>query len=497
MHLGEIVCCFGQPNHLRIPSTVREIGENAFEHVNSLVNLRFEEGVERIKSYAFSNCSGLKRIVFPASLVVIEERAFLLCGLREVKFAAGSNLQSIGTEAFAHSRLKSVLLPASVTEIDPSAFSAEVWRILKFEGPPPVLVTEYFLCSPDSVTMLRWLTDEDAIEVPADIGVIGKDAFRNCHFGTVDFANGSRLREIGEGAFSCSAYLDSITVPSSVEILGTRCFENCGELTKVVFEEPAKLKKIGELAFAFCKIRSFTIPASVNEIDGSAFVGCPLEEINLDPGNRRFIIRGNTLLTSDWTEIVRSFGIKREIFVPSEVEILQKSCFESSGYLQELKFETGSKLRKIHRSALSRCGSLKSIVVPASVSEIEEFAFKECIGLEECSIHKGALLTAIGEEAFAGCSCLRSLYVPKKVEGIGENCFKECLSLFRLRFGSGDTLKRIVRDMTLDEALEHLGVSVISNQFRIKVEDDCSDLSFPGWVSVVDECSHMTLTQEF
>jgi hypothetical protein len=100
-------------------------------------------------------------------------------------------------------------------------------------------------------------------------------------------------------------------------------------------------------------------------------------------------------------------------------------------------------------------------------------------------------------EAFAECSSLISFGLPKTVEGIGENCFKKYLSLSRLKFGSGDSLKRIVRDLTLDEALEHLGVSVISSQFRIEVEDDCSDLSFPGWVSVVDERSHLTLAPDF
>jgi hypothetical protein len=411
-----------------------------------VVNLRFEAGVERIKSYAFSNCSGLKRIVFPASLVVIEERAFLLCGLREVKFAAGSKLQSIGTEAFAHSRLKSVFLPASVTEIDPSAFSPEVWRIVTFDGPAPLFVNEDFLCSRDSRTILKCLSHRRWTERRARIEVSEEVGFQWC---------------ISYSIICCPSCSRSITVFSSVEILADRCFENCDELETVIFEAPSKLKKIGQRAFADSAIRSITIPASVNEIDGSAFVGCPLEDINLGPGNRRFIISRSALLTSGGTEIVRSFGLERERFVPSEVEVLQKSSFESLKHLTELKFESGSKLRRIGQSALSGCDSLRCIVIPGSVCEIEEFAFKACTGLEECWVDRNALLVRMGEEAFAGCSCLRSFYVPKTVEEIGENCFKKCCSLFRLRFGSGDALKRIVRDTTLDEALEHLGVTEI------------------------------------
>jgi hypothetical protein len=79
---------------------------------------------------------------------------------------------------------------------------------------------------------------------------------------------------------------------------------------------------------------------------------------------------------------------------------------------------------------------------------------------------------------------------------MGENCFKECHSLALLRFGSGDILKKIVRDMTLDEALKHLGVAEIWGRFQIAIEESDSDLEFPGWVSVADESSCLTLTRE-
>jgi hypothetical protein len=225
-------------------------------------------------------------------------------------------------------------------------------------------------------------------------------------------------------------------------------------------------------------------------------VGCPLEAIAIAPGNQNFIVRGQSLLTSDGTEIVIYFGFEREIFVPREVEVLQKSCCESLEHLTELVFEGESKVRRIGRSAISGCDSLISIVVPASVIEIEESAFKDCIGLEECSIHRNAILVKIGQEAFAGCCCLRSFYVPKSVEGIEENCFKECPSLSLLEFGCGDTLKKIVGDTTLDEALEHLGFTEITSLFRIKIEEDDSTLSFPGWIHVADDGSHLILARD-
>jgi hypothetical protein len=58
-------------------------------------------------------------------------------------------------------------------------------------------------------------------------------------------------------------------------------------------------------------------------------------------------------------------------------------------------------------------------------------------------------------------------------------------------------LKEIVRDGTLDEALEHLGITEISSLFRIEVEQDGTDLVFPGWIPVADKNSHLTLGRDF
>jgi hypothetical protein len=77
-----------------------------------------------------------------------------------------------------------------------------------------------------------------------------------------------------------------------------------------------------------CKLHSITIPALTEEIDGSAFVDCPSISIQVAPGNLNFKVEGNLLITSDNTEIVRYFGLNREILVDKTFRVLGKSCFE-------------------------------------------------------------------------------------------------------------------------------------------------------------------------
>jgi hypothetical protein len=73
------VFCLGAPASVRIPAAVREIADSPFMSVASLVDLSLEEGIVRIGKCAFSNCTGIRAIHFPASLEAIDRDAFHWC----------------------------------------------------------------------------------------------------------------------------------------------------------------------------------------------------------------------------------------------------------------------------------------------------------------------------------------------------------------------------------------------------------------------------------
>jgi hypothetical protein len=97
-------------------------------------------------------------------------------------------------------------------------------------------------------------------------------------------------------------------------------------------------------------------------------------------------------------------------------------------------------------------------------------------------IDKDSSLVAIGAKAFAKCASLRSFDVPPRVGNIGGSCFNRCTCLFRLKFASSESLKRVVGDRSLDDALEEFGLS--SGVIKIEVEDGGVEVKFPGWVSL-------------
>jgi hypothetical protein len=65
------------------------------------------------------------------------------------------------------------------------------------------------------------------------------------------FESDSYLQSIEESAFSESG-LQSIIIPSSVEILCKSCFERCRSLSSITFESDSHLQRIEEPAFDEC-----------------------------------------------------------------------------------------------------------------------------------------------------------------------------------------------------------------------------------------------------
>jgi hypothetical protein len=202
------------------------------------------------------------------------------------------------------------------------------------------------------------------------------------------------------------------------------------------------------------------------------------------------------LLTGEGSEIVRYFGVGCEIVVAVNVRVLSKSCFEQCRNLESIVFDPESKLTRIGRSAIAGCELLTSVEIPASVEVIEASAFKGCQGLEYCSMDEKSVLVRIGMEAFAECDSIRSFDVPRYVEEIGQNCFRKCTSLSRLRFGSDDSLTKMIGFVRLDQVLENMGFKDISTVFRIEFNEAKVGLGFPGWVSVDDGSSNLTLLHD-
>lgn len=117
-----------------LPSSLKLIGNSAFENCYAMTSITLNEGLENIGMRAFVG-SGLTDITFPSTLRIINDAAFAGLNIQELKFNAG--LKYIGNSAFAlpsEMTVKTIEIPASVKYIGPFAFNFRQYQDVFFLG---------------------------------------------------------------------------------------------------------------------------------------------------------------------------------------------------------------------------------------------------------------------------------------------------------------------------------------------------------------------------
>lgn len=144
------------------------IGDHAFYHLASIVEVKIPDTVKTIGDFAFAECTELPAITLPDAVVSVGRFAFEGCTkLTDVKLDAA--LETIGEFAFANcTALESITLPENVTELGKAAF----WGDVKLA----------------------------AIEMPASVTKLGALCFYNCeNLQSVKLTD--NITEIGEFCF--------------------------------------------------------------------------------------------------------------------------------------------------------------------------------------------------------------------------------------------------------------------------------------------------------
>ena len=102
---------------VRFPSTVVEVEDEAFQSCNSLIEVVFNDGLQKIGRAAFHKCASLSSVTLSSTVIEIGSYAFYGCNnLRGVQL--NEVLQKIGVSAFRNCKsLSSITLPSTVTSL--------------------------------------------------------------------------------------------------------------------------------------------------------------------------------------------------------------------------------------------------------------------------------------------------------------------------------------------------------------------------------------------
>ena len=255
-----------------------------------------------------------------------------------------------------------------------------------------------------------------SVSIPDSVEQIGTNLFVGCsklktisvspdhpYFATID---GVLFRKADKALISYPAGIKSstYTIPQGIASIGDSAFFACSSLTSV--SVPDSVTSIGDEAFALCSsLTSVSIPDSVTSIGDLAFRFCDS-------------------LTS--------------VSIPDSVEQIGTNPFADCSALktisvspEHLYFATidGVLFRKADKALISYPAGIKSstYTIPQGIASIGDYAFDSCTSLTSVSIPDS--VTSIGDCAFGSCTSLTSVSIPDSVTSIGDYAFDNCPNL--------------------------------------------------------------------
>ena len=414
-----------QLRSVSIPQSVKYIADDAFMNCLGLKALELPDGLKRINRRSFFGCGNVESLKLPAQLEIIEYLGTASSKVTDVDIPACLNfIPNESLEGLCNQRFHVHKDNKAFSDIDGVLTTADRKKILMY---PDQRAGSFII--PDGVTnigenafQLSSITD---VTVPASVTKIEPGAFSVCTLlEKVTFEEPSALTEIPVGMCNSCYVLKSVNIPSGIRKIGKSAFRSCGQLEKI--ELPAALEDIGDYAFdktawynaqpdgvmylkdfaysykgtpgadlaikegtrvmcgGFCsdvkEVKSVTLPSTLERVNKYAFENSGVEKIT---GGEKAVMDYGVLKDTPWFKSypeklvyygVSSLGCKRahktgdELIIKDGTEIINITCYLRDQYgihydLGLRKIEIPSSAKYIASGALEESKHISQVVI--------------------------------------------------------------------------------------------------------------------------------------
>ena len=382
---------------------------------------------------AFFNNGNLSKVILPSTVKEIGANAFANCRfLEEITFQNSDNIEFIGQDAFYNTPWYQTLY-----ESQPNNSIIYIGRIAyKFKGSMQEN-TEIELAE-NTVSISPYAFEKQtgliSIHIPSSIKNISQFAFGEFIFGgqsrlqTVYIDKEADLINNIAGIFTISSKVILNTAPVKLDGSCHYSYEVDEDGSTIIVTEEINVLDLMALYKEKGYLPNIYVPREYYNdylfADGWSEISeflIPYEGIYSDYA---------IALTEDGqgADVIYYVGNSSDIVMPDILDNKPIKGIMSYAFNTAVtNLSLSNTIEYIHDYAFANCLSLTNIILPATLKEIGASAFENCISLTAINIPSS--VRTIGEYAFYKCYALSRVTFENGVEILGEYAFAECVSL--------------------------------------------------------------------
>lgn len=444
----------GLVGSLTIPKYITSIGNYAFYDCSGISSLEFENEslCTSIGDYAFYNNSGITgTVTIPNSVISIGTETFRYCS-NMTGIVLSQNLEKIGREAIRDCNKISneIIIPKTLEILSAGVFAedAAITSVIfqsdgnmgckEIESSAFVHTRVNNVVLPKTLKILSGFPgchSLNTISIPSSVEIINSSAFfldnnlKNVIWETDEEGKASLIL-INQNAFhGCSSLIElpDISKLTSLNVLGEEAFSSC-----------TNLGKVGDSGKS--NIIDYLKSSNIGEIGNNCFAGDTYLE-----GTIIGEVRNSIGIINLGTSVFLSTSVTKGANIPTN-GVYEITAYEYSGvtnFVNEDNEEVTELIipetvTSIGIGAFSGCTSVTKITIPSSVTTIGKEAFKSCKNLKELIFENSdqSKLTQISEYMCAYTN-IEEIIIPKNVVEINSSAFYSCKNLKNVTLQEG------------------------------------------------------------
>ncbi len=374
----------GTAENVKVPDEVTAIANYAFENNTTMKTLYLGKNVTEIGYRIVSGCTALTTISLPEGDTEVE--------VSSGAFSRAENLVTVEVDAGVRSINREFIfletLQNFVVDEDNVRYYSEDGVLFYRES------TENYtlLRMPTSSTITNYVISGDS-----RVKTIGDNAFSYCK-NLTEITISSYIEEIQAEAFQECDSLTSVTLGKNVKtISGYGAFSHCDNLASITLSEALSGEDLGWSIFSQSKnLTTVYVPAGCTYIPRELVEHPSVTNFAVSEGNTTYFSADGVLYGYD------EEGRQMLIMFPKAKEVTTYTILE------------GTKV--VGSEAFREVKTLTEIIMPDSLEEIQAEAFYDCDGLTSVTLGKN-VKTISGYGAFSYCDNLTSITLSEALTG--------------------------------------------------------------------------------